>query len=223
VVAYAAAFRQVLTPSHSPSSELWIFDIASKTWSQLPSPPTTTPSKSASIAFHNNRLYLASEASTHHFDLTFSTTSSTTGPKSLSSWSTLQAPTKAHHQPTSNSSSTSLLPITTGQGRNYLLHTTPSTLSTLQLTSSSTTAASLKDRARDAISKKNATYEWAEVRYFNAQGVMIQEGQKERGLGGGTGFAATKVKEIDGGCVLVWGGVVDGRVRGDGLMIEVEK
>jgi hypothetical protein len=52
---------------------------------------------------------------------------------------------------------------------------------------------------------------------------MIQEGQSGRGIGGRTGFAATKVKEIDGGCVFVWGGVVDGRVRGDGLMIEVEK
>ena len=52
---------------------------------------------------------------------------------------------------------------------------------------------------------------------------MIQEGQKDRGIGGREGFAATKVKEIDGGCVLVWGGVVEGRVRGDGLMIELEK
>jgi hypothetical protein len=52
---------------------------------------------------------------------------------------------------------------------------------------------------------------------------MIQEGQKERGLGGRIGFAATKVKEIDGGSVFVWGGIVEGRVRGDGLMIEVEK
>jgi hypothetical protein len=52
---------------------------------------------------------------------------------------------------------------------------------------------------------------------------MIQEGQSVRGIGGRTGFAATKVKEIDGGCVFVWGGIVEGRVRGDGLMIEVEK
>lgn len=93
----------------------------------------------------------------------------------------------------------------------------------MQLTSSSTTAASLKDRARDAISKKNATNEWAEVRYFNAEGVMIQEGQNDRGIGGRENFGATKVKEIDGGCVFVWGGKVDGKIRGDGLMIEVEK
>lgn len=168
-----------------------------------------------------------SGVSTHYLDLSFSepsyTTSCTTGPTPLSPWSTLpSSTTSTPDQPTSNAS-TSLLPITTGQGRNYLLQILPSTLTTLQLPSSSSTAASLKDRARDAISKKNATYDWAEVRYFNEQGVMVQEGQNGRGIGGREGFAATKVKEIDGGCVFVWGGVVDGKVRGDGLMIEVEK
>jgi hypothetical protein len=213
-----------LTSSHSPSSELWTFDISSRTWSQLPSPPIMTPSQNSSIAFDNSRLYIVSETSTHYLDLTFSNHSSTkistTGPAAMSSWTTIQAP-KVPRQSTSNSSS--LLPITTGQGRNYLLHLIPTVLSTLQLPSSSTTAASLKDRARDAISKKNATNEWAEVRYFNAQGVIIQEGQSGRGIGGRVGFAATKVKEIDGGCVFVWGGSVDGKVRSDGLIIEVEK
>lgn len=61
------------------------------------------------------------------------------------------------------------------------------------------------------------------MRYFTAEGVMIQEGQNGRGVGGREGFAATKVKEIDGGCIFVWGGIVNGRVKGDGLMIEVEK
>jgi hypothetical protein len=213
-----------LTFSHSSNSELWTFDISSRTWSQLPSPPITTPSTNSSIAFDNNRLYIVSKTSTHYLDLTFfsrsSTTITTNGPTSLSSWTTIQAP-KVPHQSTSNSSS--LLPITTGQGRNYLLHLTPTTLSTLQLPSSSTTAASLKDRARDAISKKNATNEWAEARYYTAEGVMIQEGQSGRGIGGRVEFGATKVKEIDGGCVFVWGGSVDGRIKGDGLMIEVEK
>lgn len=217
----------ILMHSHSPNSELWTFDIASRTWSQLPSPPASTPSTNASIAFHNNRLYLVSETSTHYLDLSFSapsyTTSHSTGPTPLSPWTNLPSATSStSNQPTSHSL-TSLLPITTGQGRNYLLQLTPSRLSTLQLPSSSTTAASLKDRARDAISKKNATYEWAEVRYFTAEGVMVQESQEGRGLGGREGFAATKVKEIDGGCVFVWGGVVDGKVKGDGLMIEVEK
>jgi hypothetical protein len=200
--------------------------MSSRTWSQLPSPPITTPSINSSISLYNNRLYIVSETSTHYLDLTFSRRSSTiistTGPTSMSSWSTIKSSTVTLHQQTSTTSS-SLLPITTGQGRNYLLHLTPTTLSTLQLPSSSTTAASLKDRARDAISKKNATNEWAEVRYYTAEGVMIQEGQSGRGTGGRVGFAATKVKEIDGGCVFVWGGSMDGKVRGDGLMIEVEK
>ncbi|KAH0291926.1 galactose oxidase [Aureobasidium namibiae CBS 147.97] len=211
--------------SESTNSELWTFDIASRTWSQLPSPSTTTSSTNASIALHNNRLYLVSEASTYYLDLSFSapsySTSRSIGPTALSPWSTTPSPKTETKSP--QPSSTSLLPITTGQGRNYLLHVLPSALSTLQLPSSSTTAASLKDRARNAISKKNATYDWAEVRYFTAEGVMVQEGQNGRGIGGREDFAATKVKEIDGGCIFVWGGFVDGRVKGDGLMVEVEK
>ncbi|CAD0108205.1 unnamed protein product [Aureobasidium uvarum] len=208
------------------TSELWTFDIASRTWSQLPSPPAThTSDTSPSIAFHNNRLYLVSRNSAHHLDLSFSspsyTSSQTTGPSPQSPWCHL--PSTEKPLPSHPEGSAALCPITTGQGRNYLLHITPNNLSTLQLPSSSTTAASLKDRARDAINKKNATNEYAEVRYFNAEGVMIQEGQKDRALGGRTGFAAAKAEEIDGGCVLVWGGVLDGKVRGDGLMIEVEK
>ncbi|KAI5197839.1 hypothetical protein AUEXF2481DRAFT_27684 [Aureobasidium subglaciale EXF-2481] len=209
----------------SSSPELWAFDIASRTWNQLPSPPA--PTGSPSITFHNNRLYAVSGTSTHYIDLSFSgcsyTDKPTTGPTTLSPWSSLPLSAPDLQIPTSSSSATSLLPITTGQGRNYLLHITPSCLTTLQLTSSATTAASLKDRARDAISKKNATHEWAEVRYYNNEGVLIQEGQKERGVGGREGFSATKVKEIDGGCVFIWGGVVDGKVKGDGLLIEVGK
>ncbi|KAI5238286.1 galactose oxidase [Aureobasidium subglaciale] len=208
----------------SLSSELWTFDIASRTWTQLPSPPA--PTGSPSITFHNNRLYAVSGTSTHHIDFSFSgssyTEKPTTGPTPLSPWSSLPSSSSDLQNQTS-SSSTFLLPITTGQGRNYLLHVTPSHLTTSQLTSSATTAASLKDRARDAISKKNATHEWAEVRYYNNEDVLIQEGQKERGVGGREGFSATKVKAIDGGCVFIWGGIVHGKVRGDGLLIEVEK
>ena len=182
-----------------------------------------------SITFHSNRLYAVSGSETHYLDLSFDSTTytdkPTQGPTTLSPWSSLHPTTtsKTAKHPAS-SSSTALVSITTGQGRNYLLHLTSSTLSTLQLTSSKTTAASLKDRARKAISKKTAEGEWAEVRYFNAENVMIQEGQAGRGVGDRKGFATTKVKEIDGGMVLVWGGVDGrGRVRSDGLMIEVEK
>ncbi|THW33606.1 galactose oxidase [Aureobasidium pullulans] len=196
----------------------------------LPSPPAPSDSTSTpSITFHSNRLYAVSGSETHYLDLSFDSTTytdkPTQGPTTLSPWSSLHPTTtsKTAKHPAS-SSSTALIPITTGQGRNYLLHLTSSNLSTLQLTSSKTTAASLKDRARKAISKKTAEGEWAEVRYFNAENVMIQEGQAGRGVGDRKGFATTKVKEIDGGMVLVWGGVDGrGRVRSDGLMIEVEK
>ena len=94
----------------------------------------------------------------------------------------------------------------------------------LQLKPEGMTAASFKDAARMAIKKSTAEEEWAEVKYYDAEGVMLQEGQEKRGIGGRGGFAAAKGTEIDGCSVLVWGGVgPDGRTHGDGLMITVDR
>lgn len=85
------------------------------------------------------------------------------------------------------------------------------------------TAASWKDAARKAIHKDTAEAVWAETRYYDAEGVMVQEGQTGRGIGRRRGFAASKGAEGDGGAVVVWGGVgADGKFLGDGVVVSVE-
>lgn len=123
-----------------------------------------------------------------------------------------------------------MVPITTGQGRNYLALVGGETQSgdveediwTLQLRPEGMTAASFKDAARQAIKKDTHEAQWAETKYMNADGVMIQEGQQGRGIGPRKGLAAAKEVDVDGASVVVWGGIgADGLPRGDGLMITI--
>lgn len=117
-----------------------------------------------------------------------------------------------------------MLPVTTGQGRNYLLllgGDVEEDIWVLQLKPEGMTAASFKDAARMAIKKDTNETQWSEVKYMNAEGVMIQEGQQGRGLGPRMGMAAAKEVDVDGASVIVWGGITDGKPRGDGLMVSV--
>lgn len=130
-----------------------------------------------------------------------------------------------------------LIPATTGQGRNYLLliggqqsQDTNSAakifddIFALQLRPEGMTAASFKDAARQAIKKDTLEATWEEVRYYDSEGKMIQEGQEGRGVGVRRGLAASVADGLDGGSVLVWGGVDgDGRVRRDGILISVDR
>ena len=124
-----------------------------------------------------------------------------------------------------------MVPVTTGQGRNYLLllggesqaGETLEDIWTLQLKPEGMTAASFKDAARMAIKKDTGEARWSEVKYCNDEGVMIEEGQHERGSGLRTGAAAAKGGEVDGATVVIWGGIgADGKARGDGMMITLE-
>lgn len=123
-----------------------------------------------------------------------------------------------------------MLPVTTGQGRNYLILLGGESQSgdveediwVLQLKPEGMTAASFKDAARMAIKKDTNETQWSEVKYMNAEGVMIQESQKGRGIGPRKGAAAAKELDVDGGSMIIWGGIgADGKPRGDGLMVSV--
>lgn len=125
-----------------------------------------------------------------------------------------------------------MIPVTTGQGRNYLMlmggwDSAGEPLEDvwiLQLKPEDWSAASWKDAARTAISKDTREAQWEEVKYHDAEGVMIQESQIGRGIGPRKGLAAAKGSEVDGASVLVWGGIgADARPRGDGLMITVDR
>jgi len=221
-----------------PLTDIYAFDMATRTWTEYPSPPlTSTASPSPTLALLEKRLYTYSNGQTHYMDLTTSTSSL----EPPSPWSPFNSASTTSPNAVSGAA---FVPVTTGQGRNYLLliggessppkstsTSTPVQISSiwaLQLKPSAKTAASIKDAARNAISKSTGETEWAEVRYYGPEGVMIQEGQDGRGIGARKGFAVARGEDIDGFSVLVWGGEEmgeDGRriVLGNGIMITVDR
>ena len=123
-----------------------------------------------------------------------------------------------------------MLPVTTGQGRNYLILLGGESQSgdvkediwTLQLKPEGMTAASFKDAARMVIKKDTDEEKWSETKYANAEGVLIQEGQQGRGIGPRKGIAAARETDLDAASVIIWGGIgADGKPRGDGLRVTI--
>lgn len=229
-------------------NDLWSFDISTRSWTELPQPPTPV-SPSPSLALLGRRLYSFSAGFTHYLDLTSSSFDDRGGAGELGlaplgPWSSISRPSVANEGDAENTRLMStgpgeriaapLIPVTTGQGRNYLLllgGQTPGAESqahedvfALQLKPEGMTAASFKDAARQAIKKDTLEATWDEVKYHDADGKMIQEGQEGRGTGVRSGLAAAIADGIDGASVLVWGGIDGHRnVRGDGVMISVDR
>ncbi|KAK3712928.1 hypothetical protein LTR37_008813 [Vermiconidia calcicola] len=204
------------------TNDVWTFDISSRTWKELPEPPLPTVA-SPSLSLRGRRLYTFLAGQTSYLDLTASSFNDRGGKGELG-----LAPL-GPWESWSPSSSSPEKPYP-GQGRNYLLLVggdsqageTLEDIWTLQLNPEGMTAASFKDAARMAISKDTGESQWEEVRYANSEGVIIQEGQPDRGIGRRRGFAAAKEVEMDGASIVLWGGIgADERPRGDGLMITI--
>ncbi|KAI9699536.1 MAG: hypothetical protein M1820_007167 [Bogoriella megaspora] len=254
-------------------NDCWAFDIRSRTWSPLP-PPQDDPAyacHSSSLALVGNRLYSCfgrtnQEDMLHMRTLDLELNSPLSPPSSkeeaspnLSPRSILSAAASDWQDVSSKSPSTSpsprsgasLLPVTTGQGRTYLLaiggHSTsssPSAASPLnasgtefaapeilphgdvfvyQLPSEGVSASGAKDTIRNALGASSGEGKWAEVKYLDGEGNQIQEGQEGGGIGKRTGIAAARASELDGGTVVVWGGLSEhGEVFGDGWLVSVE-
>jgi hypothetical protein len=208
-------------------NDLWSFDVASRTWSELPEPPPPN-AESPSLTIAGMRLYSFSRGQTSYIDLI----TGSSGIVPLEPWSSLPPPSSSPEtQHPGDRTGASLIPVTTGQGRNYLalIGGTSNTgdllddIWVLQLPPAHGTAASVKDTIRSAIHKDTRESVWEEVKYCNADGVVIQEAQPGKGIGARRGLAAAKGTEVDGSSVVVWGGVdKDGRVRGDGLLVTVD-
>ncbi|KAG8631499.1 hypothetical protein KVT40_000639 [Elsinoe batatas] len=231
------------SPSSDPYNDVWSLDISTLTWSPLPTPTSPVrPSPSPCLALDSTRLYIYAADTVHALTLTASATSDTAGPgpdelgvSALSPWTPLSK--DSHSEGPGSRSGAFISPITTGQGRNYLALLGGSLsgsssgsgaegkgeggdIWTLQLQPEGMTAASFKDAARMAVKKGTGEKEWAEVRYFDGEGVMVQEGQEGRGVPGREGFAAARDGEEDGGTVFVHGGRgAGGEVRGDGVLV----
>lgn len=237
-------------------NDLWSFDISTRTWTEMPQPPTPV-SSSPSLALVGSRLYSFSVGFTHYLDLTQSSFDdrggagelglAPLGPWSSISSSSVASPSQEGDGEAEGSklmssgpgerTSASLIPVTTGQGRNYLLliggqaqnvdaqsSEVYEDIFALQLRPEGMTAASFKDAARQAIKKDTLEATWDEVRYHDSEGKMVQEGQEGRGVGARKGMTAAIADGVDGASVLVWGGVDgNGEVREDGVMVNVDR
>lgn len=97
------------------ASDLWQFDVASRTWTQLP----TAPIAASNAALMNGQLWLISgsdplSSQIHHLDISSS-------PKEMS-WQSLTFPTNPLAPGPRARREGALLPISTGYGRNYLIY-----------------------------------------------------------------------------------------------------
>ncbi|KAI7247140.1 galactose oxidase [Hortaea werneckii] len=219
--------------------DIWAFDISSRTWAELPSLPSPM-SGSSSLAMTDKRIYAFARGQTSYMDLTPGTFDDRAGEGELGltplgPWCKLSSSATSDEEETSHPGDregATLVPVTTGQGRNYLLLLGGQTplgqpledIWALQLKPEGMTAASFKDAARQAIRKDTGEMVWEEVKYYDSEGVMIQESQPGRGTGRRKGMAVAKGTEVDGASVVAWGGVGDdGRVRGDGVMVIVDR
>ena len=221
----------------SQFNDLWSFDISTRTWAKLPEPPPPM-STSPSLSFIYHRLYTFSAGQTSFLDLDPSSFNDQSGKGELGlaplkPWSSLP-PTSSDLEKSYPGERTgaSMIRVTTGQGRKYLLliggqscaGETLEDIWALQLKPEGMTAASLKDAVRQAIRKDTNEAQWDEVKYLDAEGTMIQEGQSGRGIGKRRGLAAAKWMEVDGASVVLWGGSdEDAKPRSDGVLITVDR
>lgn len=104
-----------IDPSGSAASDLWQFDVASRTWSQLPTAPVAT----SNAALSNGQLWLISgsdpmSSQLNHLDIS--------SPRDEMSWESFTFPTNPMAPGPRARHDGALLPVHTGYGRNYLIY-----------------------------------------------------------------------------------------------------
>lgn len=237
------------------TSDCWAFDISARKWDQFPSAPG--PDRGgASMVVVKDRIYRFGGfdgtrelgGTVDYLDLSSATYDDKAGrgemslmPQPPGEWLTSSFPVGSENNAgPKNRSVAGLVPINTGQGRNYLLlicgETTPSDKGhsgagkflddvwSFQLRPEGSTAASVKDATRGVLmGKDTGEAKSFEVKYYDSDGVMIQESQKKPMCGRGWFGSATLGDAGGSGDVLVWGGVEESNGRlGDGWIISVE-
>ena len=243
-----------LSSSTTPQNDTWAFTIPTKTWSPLPSSPEHS-NPSPSLALSLNCLYLISSgasplsSSIHYLPLSTTTYPDARGASGelglapeIPTWTTLPFPTNPLTPNPEPRKGASLLPISTSNGRAYLIylfgetHQTPdpasdseqpqhptyhSTLHSYQPPPHPTTAASLKDSTRETLGISTGQGTWEEVKVVaNEESGIAAEGKSHPGPRGWFGSAVTGAK---GGEVLLWGGLnAKGEVEGDGGVVRIE-
>ena len=227
------------------SADVWGFDVAARTWSRYPDAPG--PARSGpSLCFAQDRLYrfggfdgqkeLGGLQCLHFVAATYADKGGkgelAISPKT-GKWENVESP-EGTHAP-GDRSVAGLHPVTTGQGRYYLLlflgERLPSASGrdgaskfwddvwSFQLKPEGMTAASLKDATRWLVGAKTAECTWTRVDIPESS---MTEGKKDcpgpRGW-----FASSQGQDLDPASVVLWGGAREDNSRaGDGWILTLE-
>ena len=230
--------------AEGPKADLWSFDVASRTWSQLPDAPGL-PRGGAGLVFTQDRLYRFGGCDDKEeiggyvdvLHLAVSTFDDKGGKGELAltprtgEWHSFQVP---HGDSPGGRSVAGLQPVTTGQGRNYLVlflgEKQPSSsfetagkfwddVWSYQIKPDGMTAASFKDATRYLFGAKDQEGMWARV--------GVPEGSKSQGIVQGPGgrgwFASSQGQDLGAGSIVLWGGLKEDNTRaGDGWILTVD-
>ncbi|KAI4123020.1 MAG: hypothetical protein LQ338_005489 [Usnochroma carphineum] len=227
-------------------NDVWGFDVAARTWSPFPDAPGEARG-GTSLTFAQDRLYrfggfngkMELGGQIDYLDVITTTFHDQGGRGELAvtsatgNWETVAS--DAGSAMPGNRSVAGLQPITTGQGRNYLVlflgERNPSSSGhegagqfwddvwSFQLRPDGLTAASFKDATRELVGAKTAENTWAPV---NIPESSMMDG--ERAAPGPLGwFASAAGHDIDPGSIVLWGGLRSDNSRsGEGWILTVE-
>lgn len=231
-------------PASGRVADVWAFDIASRMWSQYPDVPGP-PRGGPSLTSTQNRLYRFGGfdgkkelgGPIQYLRLIRSTFDDSGGKGELAvaplsgQWESVEAPTGTSVP--GDRSVAGLQPVTTGQGRHYLLlflgEKDPSSAGhdaagefwddvwSFQLQPEGMTAASIKDATRQLYGAKTGESTWARVDVPETSVTEKPEHPGQRGW-----FASAPGHDIGPGSVIVWGGIKhDNQRAGDGWILSV--
>ncbi|MCJ1477190.1 hypothetical protein MMC13_005861 [Lambiella insularis] len=231
-------------PASGRVSDLWAFDVSAKTWTRHPDAPGP-PRGGACLTIAHNRLYRfggfdgANElgGQIDFLDIAVNTSNDKGGQGKLSvfagsEWKTISFPEKTRSP--GNRSVAGLHPITTGQGRNYLLlflgerdassngHDGAGKfwedVWSYQLRPDGMTGASFKDATRHLVGSKTAEDTWAHVEVPES---TMSAGQIEHPEG--LGWFASAQSDYDAASVVLHGGINASNERqGDFWILTIE-
>ena len=238
-------------------NDAYTFTVPSQTWSILPSPPSSSSSP-PSVALANNTLYLINNSNSsadlggeiHSLPLIRLTYKDARGENDLSltakqdKWTTNTFPSNPLAPGPRPRRGAGLVPVTTGNGREYLLYLlgerVPSTASASTTPSedrlfysdafsyqihlpATAGAAGIKDAARSTLGIATGAGTWCEVKVIvNEEGGLETEGKSHPGPRGWFGAAGIG-KDVDGASLVLWGGVnAKGEVEGEGWVVSVK-
>ena len=227
------------------NADVWGFDVAARTWSQYPNAPGPTRAGTA-LCFAQDRLYRFGGFDGHkelgglqclHFVVATHDDKAGKGELAVTpktgQWETVEAPDGTPSP--GDRSVAGLHPVTTGQGRHYLLlflgEKFPSgsgydgagkfwdDVWSFQLKPEGMSAASFKDATRWLVGAKTAEGSWAKV---DIPEPSMTEGRKD--LPGARGlFASCQGNDLDPGSIVLWGGIREDNQRlGDGWILTLD-